>query len=712
MRLIVAEKPSVARDIARVAGAKEKLNTKKIAAYKNAEYVITSARGHFVTLSDPDDYDEKLSKWRVADLPIFPQTFKLKPIKDCEAELRELGNLMNNRDVTEIIIATDAGREGELIFRHIYNFSGCKKPCKRLWISSLTDESIRGGLSNLLDGADKENLYQSAITRAEVDWLVGMNLSRLYSILFHGRYSVGRVQTALLNIIVGRDNEIANFKKTIFYALYLENGAEWFKNNDGETITRFDSKEAAEAVKLACLGKAATVTSAATKQKSENRPLLYSLTSLQKDANEKHGFSAARTLVAAQSLYEKKLVTYPRTDSNFLTEDMRGVCVKLAETLAFYDEKQVKKLFGQGLTVDNRIIDDAKVSDHHAIIPTTDIAKMGKMELTPDEQSILDMVIRRFLTALDKPYIYSESEYIFTIKIDGGQFHTFALTTKTPVFMGWRGYDNEDKDSENEKENVPSYKQGELYPVKDLTLLERQTQPPKPFRESTLLSAMENISRRVDNNLKEFVKERGLGTPATRAAIIERLLSLNLIERTKSKNIVSTQTGRELISRLPETVKSVEMTAEMESRLADIEQGKISPDSAITEIQKFVSGVIDYEKTRTHTAINPAGERPQAEVIGVCPKCGGNVAERKQGWFCDNQSCFFAIWKSEKFWTDRKKKLTTAMVKKLLKDGKIHVKGLRSEKSGKEYEADVSFDEWTGKDGKKRVGFKMSFDKK
>lgn len=704
MKLILAEKPSVARDISRVIGVSEKCRLNDLIYFKNSQYIVTSARGHLAGLSEPDEYNPAWGKpWRLEVLPICPLNWTLKANSDCIGLLHSLRELMNSREVDSIICATDAEREGEVIFRYIYDYVGCRKPYERLWVSSLTDESIRNGMNNLLSGQEKYKLYEAGYARNRIDWLWGLNLSRFYSILYNQTLSVGRVQTPTVYMIVQRDREIAGFVKKPYFTLMLENGAAYYTKDGENNGNTFAEKENVERVKAVCLNKNAVVTFSETKEKSQNRPLLYSLTSLQKEANEKHGFSAARTLVTAQDLYEKKLLTYPRTDSNHITEDMQNSVTQIAELLAFHSGEQVGKLFRQGLNLDKRVVNNDKVSDHHAIIPTEEITKMSSMNLTPDEKIITDMVIRRFLTALDRPYIYNESESIF--EVEG---HYFRLLEKTPVSLGFKQYHREDEDDES-VEDAQVYNVGDSYFIHDIILEEKETVPLKPFTESSLLSAMENIDRRIeDKDKKQYVKKRGLGTPATRAAIIERVIKMGYIKREK-KNIVSTDTGRIFIDLLPEEVKSAELTADMEEILAGIESGAVLPGSALVTIMELITRVIHSESGKVHEKFS-ALQQNQAEVLGLCPKCGGNVTERQKSFSCHNSNdCGFIMWKEDDFWLKRKKKLTAKIVKDLLLKDKVLVKGLFSEKTGNTYDAFISLGEWTGKDEKVRVAYIMMF---
>ena len=694
MKLVVAEKPSVARDIAAVIGADEKVN----GALKGNGYIVTSARGHLVRLKDPTEYDERYQKWALNDLPIVPE-FEFTPVSGAEDCLDALTQNMLSSDVDEIICATDAGREGECIFRYIYDYISCTKPVKRLWISSLTAESIKQGFNNLLSSSEKDSVYAAGLARNKVDWLFGMNLSRLYSIYCSAKCSVGRVQTAVVNMIVQRDREIAAFVKKPYFKLKLENGAEWF---DGE-VDSFAEQSEAETVKAKCEHQVCTVKSVDTKLKKENRPLLFSLTSLQAEANDKLGFSAATTLTIMQSLYEKKLLTYPRTDSNYITDDMAPKLEGLVKKVRFFDEA-ADELILTGLNIDTRVVNNAKVSDHHAILPTEYIDKAEKIELTKEEKAILDMVIRRFLAVLSQEYQYNETAVIFDVNGE-----TFRCKYKVPVKLGWkRFYPGQDEDN-----GKADYTEGENFEAKDLTISECETQPPKHYTESTLLKAMENIDRRIeDKELSSYVSERGLGTPATRAAIIERIITVGYIKRS-GKSLLAEEKGIKLIDILPENVKNIEMTASMEQQLAAIEKGSETAENVIAQTIQKVRDIITLEAGREHVSLAP----PKIS-LGKCPKCGGNVYEfTKNGntvYYCENSpaKCFFRLWADDKFFTTKGKKLTSSIVKSLLAKGKVKLSGLKSERTGATYDAIVSFSDKDYKDAKGNLhaAFSMEFD--
>lgn len=695
MKLVIAEKPSVARDIAAVIGADENVD----GIMRGNGYLVTSARGHLVRLKEPQEYDSRYVKWNLSDLPIIPE-FEFVPIDNAKDVLSRLDKLMNSSEVDEIICATDAGREGECIFRYIYNYVGCKKPFKRLWISSLTAESIKNGFNHLLPAAAKDNMYAAGITRAKIDWIWGMNMTRLYTKHFGALCSVGRVQTAVVNMIVQRDEEISNFTKKPYFKLKLDNGAEWFSDEQDSFPTRAE----AESVKAKCENSPCKVVFVNAKQKKENRPLLFSLTSLQVEANDKLRFSAATTLAVMQSLYEKKLLTYPRTDSSYLTEDMAAVLEERVGMLRVMNEA-ADEVLAAGLNIDSRIINNSKVSDHHAIIPTEYIANAAGAELSANEKAVLDMVITRFLAALSPQYEYTETEYVFEVIREH-----FKCKTKTPKIFGWKRFY---ADSGDENAVTIAYAEGHSFEAKDLIISECETQPPKRFTESTLLKSMENIDRRIeDKELSEYVSERGLGTPATRAAIIERIIKVGYIER-KGKQLLSTDKGRKVISLLPDEIKSIEMTATMELQLSAIENGTISADEVISAIVSKVKTIINAENSREHISL-----APPREPIGKCPRCGGNVykfvKDSKTIFYCENspKSCFFRIFEDDFFFTSKGKTITEAIMKKLLLCGKAKISGFKSERTGKTYDAVVSFTDRKDKNGNSKVGFAMEFDNK
>lgn len=707
MKLVIAEKPSVARDIAAIIGANE--NTGGV--MRGNGYIVTSAVGHIVRLKEPPEYDARYSKWNVDDLPITPN-FEFVPIEKAADVLERLTRLMRSAEVDEIIEATDAGREGECIFRYIYNYIGCTKPVKRLWISSMTEKAIRDGFADLRPYSDYDKMFAAGFTRNKMDWLWGLNLTRLYTSCFGVICRMGRVKTAVVNMIVQRDAEIANFVKKPYFKVKLENGAEWFCDEEDS----FPEKSQAESVKAKCEHQTCTVITAETNRKKENRPLLFSLTSLQTEANEKLGYTAAQTLNIMQSLYEKKLLTYPRTDSNYLTDDMEAILPERVKLLRGYYPAEVDELTTNGLNVDGRIINNSKVSDHHAIIPTENIANAS--DLTKEENEILKTVITRFLAAMSPQYEYAETAYVFEV---AGE--KFRCKTKKPVNAGWKRFYADKECGENIS---VSYSQGDTFTADNLTVSECETKPPKHFTESTLLKAMENIDRRIeDKELAEYVSERGLGTPATRADVIESIFQsdpargrLPFAER-KNKSIIATDFAKKIISLLPDEVKSIEMTAAMELQLSAIEKGTASESEVISAILQRLNGIIALEKSREHVSFAPKRER---EVFGACPKCGANVykytsKDGKTLWYCEKSSskdnenpCIFRLYEDDYFFSSKGKKLTDSIIKSLLTKKSAKVSGFKSEKKGTTYDAIISFKDYVGKDGKTHIGFAMEFD--
>lgn len=657
-RMILCEKPSVAQTVAYSLGANERVADGKVSYYEGNGLIVTNAVGHIIGIGMPEDYGWE--KWNLSDLPLMPQ-FRLFPLQGYSEQLRLLKKLLFRADVSEVINACDSGREGEAIFRYIYDFFGCNKPVKRLWISSLTDESIRNGMNNLRDGAEIENLFAAAFTRAKADWIHGMSLSRLYSIVNSDSHKVGRVKTPVLHIIAERDKSIAEFVSKPFFKVMLPNCAEC------ETVC--DTKDQAEALAAECADKTVTVTSAETKRKKEERPLLHSLTSLQQETNDEYGMTAANTLKAAQSLYEQKLITYPRTDSNYLTEDMKPLVGSIVKCLSGYDAERVQALEAQGLNLDGRVFNNSKVSDHHAIIPTNIIGRLGQTELTDDEQKVAKLVIERFLGVFDLPYLYDETKYVFDV---GGI--VFRLTVKTPVQPGWRTY--------KDQQATPDihYSAGDTFPANSLTVREGATKPPKHFTESSLLAVMENIDRLIENKeLKGFVKERGLGTPATRATIIEELIAAGYIERSK-KLLLATDYGKAFAASLPENVKSAELTAHWEQMLSDIEHGEAKPDDLLREIGSTVSEIVQAERQRTDRT--PVTRKV---VVGKCPRCGKPVSQNRKGFACagGRDNCGFFIYGQDK---RIGRSYTPAEIRELLSTGKVILKNCTSSK-GKKYSA-------------------------
>ena len=674
-KLILAEKPSVAQNIAHSLGAREKVygSDGKNYCYANEEYYVVNAVGHLYGVGMPEDYGFK--EWKLDTLPIFPD-FKIFPTDKSKDGVRNLiSELMNSPDVTEIICATDAGREGELIFRHIYYANNCTKPVKRLWINSVTDAAIRDGMNNLKPMSDYDNMYAASFTREKLDWLIGMNLSRLYGIKDDYTHKVGRVKTPLLGIIVDRDKEIDNFVSNTSYKLVLDNGA--------ESTDEFPNGDLAEKKKNQSLGKPVNVVASDKIERTENRPLLYNLTSLQMDANDLYGFTADATLSMAQSLYEKRLLTYPRTDSEYISDDMIPMVESIIKMLSDSPDDisvHAKELLNKGLNLDKRIIDNNKIDDHHAIIITTQNAK--KITLSDNERKLYDLVANRLLITLDLPHVYTEYQYEFWC-----EDITYTLSLKKAVQAGWRTYCPDTK----EVTDVPDYPESSSFIAEDISVKEIQTQPKKHFTDKSLLSVMRNIDNRIEDKvLKSAVSERGIGTSATRAEIIKQLIEAEYVER-KGKQLIATAFGREFIESLPENVKSVERTAEWEQYFDNIQKKGISPDELTNDVKTFIRTTIAYENSRERTPIHHENSNaPKREAIGTCPRCGKQIFEGKMSFYCESgkDGCGFTIWKESKIYQT---KITAEAVKKLLEGDTIPLKAKNAD--GEIYTADYQLDD-------------------
>lgn len=690
MKLIIAEKRSVAASIASALGAASRAD----GFYEGNNLLVSWCVGHLVSPMDAAGYDPSFRKWHFEDLPILPEPFRYVLAPGKEAAFENLRALMDRPDVDTIVNACDAGREGELIFRLVYVMAGCCKPVRRLWISSMEDNAIREGFSDLCPGADYEALYQSALCRQKADWLVGINATRLFSVLYHRTLNVGRVQTPTLAMLVERERKISQFQKEKYYVLRLEvNGTEAVseKLNDSTEVER---------AAAACKGVPAICTSVTKEQKKEQPPKLYDLTTLQREANRLLGYTAKQTLDYAQSLYEKKLLTYPRTDSRYLTSDMAETasCVlHLAARVPPFDT--CKDFFPDALS----LVSDKDVSDHHAIIPTMEIEKADLHALPVGERNLLLLVCCKLLCAAAESYVYEAVTATFDC---GG--HSFTAKGKRILSEGWQEIDRIFRTSLKEKAvdedggTFPDFTEGQIWDNTEVSVAERFTQPPKPYTEDTLLSAME-IAGKEDT--PEDAERKGLGTPATRAAIIEKLVAAGFVGR-KGKSLVPTQDGINLISILPEPLTSPMLTAEWEQQLVEIARGSASPDT-------FLDGIRDMVQTLVsdHAQVSEKGRTlfaPDRESIGVCPRCGKPVYEGKKNFACSDRGCGFVLWKDDRFWTSRKKVLTAKMAADLLKKGRILVKGMWSEKKGVTYDAAVLLDDT----GEKYVHYKLDFQKK
>ena len=678
MKLIISEKPSTARTIAHAVGAREKIYGEgKEYCYKGNDYYVVNARGHLYGLGMPQDYGYSKS-YKMEELPMFPE-FELYPDGEDTENLRSLiTSLINLPEVDELICATDAGREGELIFRHIYNANHCTKPVKRLWTNSMTDEAITKCMADLPPNSNFDGEYYAALAREKSDWIIGMNLSRLYGIKDSYTHRIGRVKTPVLAIIVDRDNEIDRFEKETTYRLEMDNGA--------VSETEYATREDAEYARVRCSGKSVNVLSAVSEEKRTNRPLLHSLTSLQQEANRVYGFTAKQTLEAAQSLYENKLTTYPRTDCNYVSEDMRSQIIRVVSTIGERPEyaERAHGLIGVGLNLDGRIINDKAMNghDHHAIIPEASTASVD--DLSDTEQKIYRLIVNRLLCAVDKQYCYTETNYEFWC-----EDITFTLKTEMPTEVGWKKYDTEKSKADNA--DVPKYTQGSTFVMDNLSVKECVTKPPKHFTDATLLSVMNNIDNRIDDKeLKAAVSGKGIGTEATRADIIEQLISAKYAER-KDKNIIATEFGRAFIASIPDNVKSVERTAEWEQVFTNIKEKGISAEPFMEDVKEFVRSVISFENSpaRQRTPV-AAPEGSQRTVIGICPRCGKNIYEGKQSYYCESgkDGCGFTLWKEQKFFKDV---ITPEKAAKLISGNTVSLKA--ESKDGKIYSADYRMDD-------------------
>ena len=672
-QLVIAEKPGVARSIAGVIGADKKQD-----GYMEGNgYLVSWCIGHLVSLADAGTYDERFKKWRYDDLPILPQEWQYIIPDDKKKQFDTLRSLMERPDVTGLVCATDAGREGELIFRFVYQMAGCKKPFQRLWISSMEDAAIKDGFAHLKPGADYDNLYQSALCRAQADWLVGINATRLFSILYHKTLTVGRVQTPTLKMLVDREAKISSFQKEKYHIVQIAAGGMEAASE------RMGNAADAKALKAACETAQAVCVSVTREKKTEQPPRLYDLTTLQREANRLFGFTAKQTLDYAQSLYEKRFLTYPRTDSNYLTEDMAQTATDLVAALL----SVLPFMQGAELTPEiGRVINSAKVSDHHAIIPTAAFAGNGFDGLPESEKKLMSLVCCKLLCAVAAPQEYETVTAVFDC---GGK--PFTAKGKTILMAGWKDIDarfraalkaKPDEDSA-EDAALPELAEGQIFETVTASVSEHYTTPPKPYTEDSLLSAMENAGK---EDMPEDAERQGLGTPATRAAMIEKLLSAGFVER-KGKSLVPTKDGINLAVILPDMLKSPLLTAEWESRLTEIAKGKDDP-------QSFMQGIEDMtrELVKQYSHITEDGKKlfaPEKEAVGICPRCKSPVYEGKKNFYCSDRSCRFVMWKNDKFFESRRTVFSKKIAAALLKDGKAKVKGLYSERTGKTYDGTV-----------------------
>lgn len=691
MRLIIAEKPSVAQSISAVLNA----GIKKDGYIEGAHDLVSWCVGHLVELTPADQYDERYRKWRFEDLPINPDPWKFQIPKSKEKQFKILKNLMTDTRINEIICATDAGREGELIFRLVYHKAGCKKPVKRLWISSLEDKAIEEGFRNLKPGKEYELLYQSALCRAQADWLVGINSTRLFSVLYRQTLNVGRVMSPILAMVVDRWASIQSFNSEPFFNVILQlDGFE-------ASSDRFTSKEDAEKLLEGCRKQAAIVKEISIQNKTENPPRLYDLTTLQREANRLLGYTAQQTLDYTQSLYEKKLVTYPRTDSRFLTSDMEQAINPVLKVSLSLLPDDIRTNFK---TNTGQLINDSKVSDHHAIVPTSSIKAEMLESLPKGESDLLWLIINRLITAAGEPYKFTDTTVL--IECNG---HGFTAKGKNIYQTGWKAADEyykkriaeKNKDSKSER-LLPKLQKGQKFDIFNARIDEGKTTPPKHYTEDTLLSAMESAGV---ENLPDDAERKGLGTPATRAGILEKLIKTELIERKgskKHKTLQPTHKGIALATILPEQIKSAQMTAEWEEKLKSIEKGLLLPETFMAEISHHVKDLVTNYKA---IADSPSELIINPESLGSCPRCKGKVLEGERQFFCQNKDCGFAIWKNNRFFTDKRKALTREMMSAFLKEGSIYLQGLYSPKTNKKYDAKIIMAD----DGGKYVNFRLEF---
>ena len=687
MKLVIAEKPSAAQSYAKALN----ITAKKSGYFEGNGYIITWCIGHLAGLADAAAYDEKYAVWKYEDLPILPEKWQFAINKGKENQYKVVSGLMNRNDITEIINGCDAGREGELIFRFVYNMCGCKKPYFRLWISSMEESAIREGFNNLKDGREYDNLYNSALCRAKADWIIGINATRLFTSLYRKHLNIGRVQTPTLAMIAERDSKISMFRKEKYYTVEIDGG------NIKAVSDKISDKDEAQNLQAACHERQAVCISAVKEKKKTGAPKLFDLTTLQREANRIFGYTAKQTLDYAQSLYEKKLITYPGTDSRYLTDDMHNTVMKIVHIASKFAPFSNCTDFKPDTFC---LFNNEKVSDHHAIIPTAEIENISLAEIPNGESNILHLIMCKLLCAVNSPYEY---ETITAVLECGGV--QFTAKGKIILFEGWKNieqlfkrYIHSDTDR---AEDVFCITKGETVTVSS-EVKEGYTSPPKAFTEDTLLSSMETAGAAETTDEAE---RKGLGTPATRAAIIEKLVQTGFAER-KGKSIVATHNGISLVSVLPEKLTSPILTSDWENNLAEIAKGNYPPE-------QFMKGIEDLtrELVTTYSFITDEDRaifRAPREVIGICPRCGSDVHESKNNFYCANKSCKFVMWKNDRFFTSKRKEITKKMASDLLAKGRTKVKGLYSEKKDKTYDADVVLID----SNDKYVHFRLDFDGK
>ena len=655
-KLIITEKPSVASAISAALGA----NVRGDGCIHGSDLIVSWCYGHLVELAVPAAYDEKLGKWRREDLPIVSETWKTGVLRDKFKQFETLRGLMQRVDVDEVVNACDAGREGELIFRLVYEKAGCTKPVKRLWLSSMEPDEIRKAYQNLRPGKDYDNLYAAALCRAKADWLVGMNATRLMSLVYHRTLNVGRVVSPTLALLVEREREIEEFKPETFYTVAVNCGGVLLSSE------RISDKTEADALADACTDEV-HITNIERKEKHENPPTLYDLTTLQREANRELGFTAQQTLDYLQSLYEKRLVTYPRTDSRYLTD---GMAARVPE-LCIIASKLLDADAPASVNAD-AICDSSRVTDHHAIVPTPSAGRANLAALPEGEAAILRLVCRRLLCAVSEPFIYVETEV--EAECSG---HIFRAKGKSVINLGWRAYTGAP-----DWTALPEFTEGTAMTIGDATVKEGKTTPPAAFTEDTLLAAMEHAGAKetpVD------AERRGLGTPATRAATIEKLVTGGFAARVRGR-LVPTGAGASLVTVLPDVLRSPLLTAEWEHRLKMVERGELDAGLFLNDIEHMVRGLVaNYQPVAEASILFPTGR----VAVGKCPRCGGVVSEAKNGYFCESLDCKFGLWRDNKFLAAKRISLTRALAAELLEKGRVHLDEIYSQRMDKYYPGDL-----------------------
>ena len=676
MQLVIAEKPSVAQSLSRILG----VTTRKDGYLEGNGFLVSWCFGHLSGLADASVYDERYAKWKREDLPILPCPFRFEISPEKRDQFSILKELMNREDVTEVVNACDAGREGELIFRSVYYLADCQKPMKRLWISSMEDEAIRDGFQNLRPGSDFDGLYESALCRAKADWLVGINATRYFSLLYGTKLNVGRVMSPTLSLLVQRESEISAFVPEDFFTVNLA-----FPDFTVSS-KKFPDRTEAQQLAKKCQNQNAVVSDIRHSDKEEKAPALYDLTTLQRDANRLLGYTAQQTLDYLQALYEKKLCTYPRTDSRYLTDDMlRSIPSIVLCAAGIYGQDAPNEVLSQ------QVCNSKKVSDHHAIIPTMAAGEQDLSSLPTTEQNILKLISRQVLMAVSGAYRYQEAE--ITIACEG----IFKTTMKMLLDAGWKKYS---------QKSIPQkwfsgLEVGQILTPGKVSVKDGKTQPPKHFTEDLLLSSMETAGAK---DMPEDAERKGLGTPATRAGILEKLVSTGMLERRKVKKqtiLVPTELGNALITVLPEQLQSPLLTAEWENRLSLVQQGKLDDHDFLDSIQEMLTDLVkNYRPVSGADILFPSTEK----TVGKCPRCGRPVIERSKGYFCTGQDCNFVLWRDSRFFTLKQKALDRKTAQLLLEKGRAPLKGCVSSKTGKVYDAAVVLED----DGE-RAHFKLVF---